>query len=113
MEAERKSAEYIPVLVGACPFTIRAVNQYYGNDIHEGGIFLVNAPCTLDGECTQSRLDELTRETVRKYQAILGGDMDVGVEIADHIPVTRAGKRKLVISKLPKMGEQDSGLEAV
>ena len=42
-------AEYIPVLVGACPFAIRAVNEYYKEDIHEGDVFLVNDPFTLEG----------------------------------------------------------------
>jgi N-methylhydantoinase B len=42
-------AEYIPVLVGACPFAIRAVNDYYKDDIHEGDVFLVNDPYTLAG----------------------------------------------------------------
>ncbi len=42
-------AEYIPVLVGACPFAIRAVNEYYKDDIHEGDVFLVNDPYTLAG----------------------------------------------------------------
>ena len=42
-------AEYIPVLVGACPFATRAVNEYYKDDIHEGDIFLVNDPYTLAG----------------------------------------------------------------
>ncbi len=42
-------AEYIPVLVGACPFAIRAVNEYYKDNIHEGDVFLVNDPYTLAG----------------------------------------------------------------
>jgi len=40
--------EYIPVLTGACPFAIRAVNAYYKGDIHDGDIFLVNDPYVLD-----------------------------------------------------------------
>jgi N-methylhydantoinase B len=42
-------AEYIPVLVGACPFAIRAVNEYYKGDIHDGDVFLCNDPYTLAG----------------------------------------------------------------
>jgi len=42
-------AEYIPVLVGATPFAIRAVMEYYKGDIHEGDIFLCNDPYTLAG----------------------------------------------------------------
>jgi N-methylhydantoinase B len=41
-------AEYIPVLVGATPFAVRAVAKYYEGDIHEGDVFLVNDPYTLD-----------------------------------------------------------------
>lgn len=42
-------AEYIPVLVGATPFAVRAVTEYFGDDINEGDVFLVNDPYTLDG----------------------------------------------------------------
>lgn len=42
-------AEYIPVLVGATPFAVRAVAKYYEGDIREGDVFLVNDPYTLDG----------------------------------------------------------------
>lgn len=41
-------AEYIPVLVGATPFTVRAVDEMFKGDIHEGDVFLVNDPYTLD-----------------------------------------------------------------
>ena len=41
-------AEYIPVLTGSCPFTIKAVNEYYQDDIHDGDIFLANDPYFLD-----------------------------------------------------------------
>ena len=42
-------AEYIPVLVGATPFAVRAVKKYFQDDINEGDVFLVNDPYTLDG----------------------------------------------------------------
>ena len=42
-------AEYIPVLVGATPFAVRAVKEYFKEDIHEGDIFLCNDPYTLAG----------------------------------------------------------------
>jgi N-methylhydantoinase B len=42
-------AEYIPVLVGSTPFAVRAVDKYFGDDIHEGDVFLVNDPYFLDG----------------------------------------------------------------
>ncbi len=41
-------AEYIPVLTGATPFAVRAVDQYFQGDIHEGDVFLVNDPYTMD-----------------------------------------------------------------
>jgi N-methylhydantoinase B len=42
-------AEYIPVLVGASPFAVRAVTQYFGTDINDGDIFLLNDPYSFDG----------------------------------------------------------------
>lgn len=42
-------AEFIPLLIGATPFATRAVLTYFGDDINEGDIFLVNDPFTLDG----------------------------------------------------------------
>ena len=41
-------AEYIPVLIGATPFSARAVKEYFKEDIKEGDVFLVNDPYTLD-----------------------------------------------------------------
>ncbi|MCZ7663896.1 MAG: hydantoinase B/oxoprolinase family protein [Thermoleophilia bacterium] len=41
-------AEYIPVLIGTTPFSVRSVKQYFGDDINEGDVFLVNDPYTLD-----------------------------------------------------------------
>jgi len=41
-------AEYIPVLIGATPFSARAVKEYFKDDINEGDVFLVNDPYTLD-----------------------------------------------------------------
>lgn len=42
-------AEYIPVLIGSTPFAVRAVKEYFKDDIHEGDVFLVNDPYFLDG----------------------------------------------------------------
>ncbi|VBB45131.1 putative N-methylhydantoinase B/acetone carboxylase, alpha subunit [uncultured Desulfatiglans sp.] len=42
-------AEYIPVLTGATPFAVNAVRKYFGDDVGEGDVFLVNDPYTLDG----------------------------------------------------------------
>ena len=41
-------AEYIPVLVGATPFAVRAVTEYFQEDISPGDVFLVNDPYTMD-----------------------------------------------------------------
>lgn len=41
-------AEYIPVLVGSTPFAVKAVKVYFQEDIHEGDVFLVNDPYSLD-----------------------------------------------------------------
>lgn len=41
-------AEYIPVLVGATPFAVKAVQKYFQDDIHKGDVFLVNDPYTFD-----------------------------------------------------------------
>jgi N-methylhydantoinase B len=41
-------AEYIPVLVGATPFAVRAIKTYFQDDINPGDVFLVNDPYTLD-----------------------------------------------------------------
>ena len=41
-------AEYIPVLTGATPFAVRAVATYFKDEIHEGDVFLVNDPYTMD-----------------------------------------------------------------
>ncbi len=41
--------EYIPIHICAAPFAIRAVLQYFGEDIHPGDLFLLSDPYTLDG----------------------------------------------------------------
>ncbi len=42
-------SEYLPVLLWASPFAIRAVLKYFGDDIHPGDLILFNDPYTLDG----------------------------------------------------------------
>lgn len=37
-------AEHIPVHVGAMPWAAKAVAAYFGDDVHEGDLFLVNDP---------------------------------------------------------------------
>lgn len=41
-------AEYIPVLVGATPFAVRAVKRFFKEDVNPGDVFLVNDPYTMD-----------------------------------------------------------------
>jgi len=37
-------AEHVPIHVGALPFAARAVTEFFGDDIHEGDVFLLNDP---------------------------------------------------------------------
>jgi N-methylhydantoinase B len=37
-------AEHVPVHVGALPFAAKAVTQFFGDDIHDGDVFLLNDP---------------------------------------------------------------------
>jgi N-methylhydantoinase B len=37
-------AEHVPIHVGALPFAARAVTEFFGHDIHEGDVFLLNDP---------------------------------------------------------------------
>lgn len=42
-------ASGLPILLGATPFATRAVGTFFGDDIHEGDVFLDNDVYTLDG----------------------------------------------------------------
>ncbi|MFC2047482.1 hydantoinase B/oxoprolinase family protein, partial [Chloroflexota bacterium] len=42
-------AEYIPILIGTTPFHVKAITQYFGDDINPGDVFLVNDPYTCEG----------------------------------------------------------------
>ena len=66
----------------------------------------------LDHELPQSRLDEITREIIRQWRPQLGENMGINIELVDQIPLTRAGKHKMVISNLPERKERDYGLLA-
>src|SRR5207237_187286 len=37
-------AEHVPIHVGALPFAARAMTEFFGDDIHEGDVFLLNDP---------------------------------------------------------------------
>jgi len=64
----------------------------------------------VDREPSQSRWDEITGEILRQWSPQIGKDTELSVELVDQIPLTRAGKRKMVISNLPESSEQYSGL---
>jgi phenylacetate-CoA ligase len=49
---------------------------------------------------TQEDMDKITSEVLKVYKPLLGEDIDVTVEFVDCIPLTRAGKQRVVISKL-------------
>lgn len=52
-------------------------------------------------------MDTLIKKIKDEYKAILGEDMGITVEFIDQIPTTREGKRRVVVSKLPTMSEQN------
>ena len=37
-------AEHVPIHVGALPFAAKAVTEFFGDDVHEGDVFLLNDP---------------------------------------------------------------------
>src|SRR5689334_13912167 len=37
-------AEHVPIHVGALPFAARAMTEFFGDDIHQGDVFLLNDP---------------------------------------------------------------------
>jgi len=37
-------AEHVPIHVGALPFAAKAMTEFFGDDIHEGDVFLLNDP---------------------------------------------------------------------
>ena len=52
-------------------------------------------------------MDKLTKKITYEYKAILGVDMDIIVKYVDQISTTGEGKRRVVISKLPTINEQN------
>ena len=56
----------------------------------------------LGREYPAEHLDKLTREIISQYRPIFGEDVDITIELVDQIPLTREGKRRVVISNLPE-----------
>ena len=56
----------------------------------------------LQAGCTPEFMDEVSREMQSRYREILGQDMRVSVNFTDNIPLTPDGKRRIVISKIPR-----------
>jgi phenylacetate-CoA ligase len=54
----------------------------------------------MDQACSKSYLDEVTARLKRQYQSLLENDIDISIEFVDAIPVTRDGKRRVVISRV-------------
>jgi phenylacetate-CoA ligase len=63
----------------------------------------------LDRQYPQQHIEGLKAETNNQYHAILGDDVEIAIEFVDHIPLTRAGKRIGVISKVVEQNHQKSG----
>ncbi len=55
----------------------------------------------LEREYPKKHKDKIAKEIINIYRDIFGEDLDVTIEFVDHIPTTRLGKRRVVISKLP------------
>ncbi len=54
----------------------------------------------LDGEYLQGHMDVITEKIVEEGKRILGEDMDILTKFVDQIPLTPAGKRRVIISNL-------------
>src|ERR1700736_7063884 len=37
-------AEHVPIHVGALPYAAKAITEFFGDDIHQGDVFLLNDP---------------------------------------------------------------------
>jgi len=60
----------------------------------------VTVKIVMDKEYPEEHLVEISGRIVRKYRDVLGEDMDIRVEVVDHIPQTIDGKRRVIISKV-------------
>jgi phenylacetate-CoA ligase len=56
----------------------------------------------LNREYPEDRLNQSIKEILNQYRSILGEDMNISIEFVDQIPPTKSGKRRIVISNVPK-----------
>ena len=54
----------------------------------------------LGKESRERHAGKLEKGVIQEYESTLGEDMDISVEFVDHIPLTSAGKREIIVSKL-------------
>lgn len=55
----------------------------------------------LDKVYPQIYVDQISSKIISYFKPILGDDIDITIKFVDQIPLTKAGKRKFVISKVP------------
>jgi phenylacetate-CoA ligase len=60
----------------------------------------IQVKLVLDKKYPVSHLNNLTSEIIKHYQSILGEAMTIDVDFVDSIPLTAAGKRRFIISKV-------------
>jgi hypothetical protein len=56
---------------------------------------------------TQEQMDKIRTEVVKEYSGVFGEDMEIAVQFIDRIPLTPAGKQKVVVSKLNQHRQDD------
>jgi phenylacetate-CoA ligase len=96
-----KSGKAIPGLV--LPWDIFAFLGAEQFQIVQESYDRVVVKIVLDREHQHAQAEKrIAEEVVRRYRPILGEDIDIDVEFVDHIPVTKTGKRRVVVSNLIK-----------
>ncbi len=55
----------------------------------------------IDRNYPQEHINKLTQDILNRYKPIVREDMDITIDFVERIPLTKAGKHKVVISKLP------------